>query len=198
MTVALGLQTASGQHVLDDVARRLGKVHSLSVTLTTRYIRPERVSVERFTVMRGGYLRYEQADSVILTSPETAWVLLPKRKLYQSKVAPPKNAPQNPFIGMPGLFGEKPAHALGPAGVLTWHGLLAYRIKVAPDSGAPKNSQLFLIIDKQKELPLGFDLQQNRFGVEGFYSSLTLDPPVNPSLFQFKPGKDWKMFRVKE
>ncbi|HVT12533.1 MAG TPA: hypothetical protein VHE55_09715 [Fimbriimonadaceae bacterium] len=188
--LVVGFQRVSGLSVIKQVEARLSHVHAISVTLSTSYTNPSRQVKEYFQVLKGGYLRYRQRDSLAIVSPEKAWLVWPNQKRYQPRPAPPKGSAQNPFTGMPGLFGEGRLPAIGWAQETTVGKEPAYLIKMDARKVLPRGS-LYFLVSRDKKLPLGFRIVQDKLTIEGVYSDLKLDPPLKPSDFTFTPGKGW-------
>ena len=195
---ALGLSTRTGQAVLDEVAAKLKKVNALSVTLTTHYPGNGRTTIERFWVLKGGHMRYEQENSEILLSPASAWVIWPIKKTYKRTAVPPKGSPRNPFSGMPGLFGENDLKAIGDSGEGNWYGQPSIGVLMDARKMLAPKAKLVYYFARTTKLPLGFQVQQGNFKAEGVYSGLKVDPQLTPKDFLFQPGKGWKVETIKK
>lgn len=192
--LAVAFQPLSGSVLIKQVVARLSHVQALSVTLTTVYTNPPRQVIESCSVLKGGYLRYRQSDSEAIVAPDKAWLIWPAKKVYKARPAPPKGSPQNPFTGMPGLFGEGILPAKGWATEAKLEGHPAYLVEMDSRKVLPKNAQLAFYFSKDTKLPLGFRIIQGKLTIQGVYSNLKLDPPLKPSDFEFKPAKGWTVF----
>jgi hypothetical protein len=191
LMLAIGLQAESGPSLINEVEARLRKLHSISVTLTTNYGAAKPKSVERFQAMKGGYLLYQQSEYVAKVSPLASWLIWPAAKQYVRKKAPAKGSRQNPFMGMPGLFGERDMPAMGMAQKVIWYGRPAWKVTIDATKAVNPQAKLAYYFDPKTRLPLGFRLSQGTYLAEGIYSNLKLDPPLKPSDFDFMPPKGW-------